>query len=313
MHTEPSLSCAGAAFFTEKKMKKVYTILLLALLGTFALGGTAFAASEYVEQLTPDSADYAEVSTLTNRVLDAMSGMCADVTAADIDWSQAYKVYADESDVYSSYKEQQMTYDEIKQQMECYVWVLPVQVKDAYFHVTISQGMPLTEDESVLAVLTEEQKEQIREETGKWIPVVTEQLDEDKTAEQIDQQITDAVGEETIYRAFIMGGSPKLRSAVAVVETIDHDIQIVVLEEPRLTGVKSSEGARTTERPLESDQAYAMEDMADRMSEYTVDKTDEQTGAGGENSAGYMTVLWIVLGAAGIEIGCWAWKRARCK
>ncbi len=294
-------------------MKKVYTILLLALLGTFALGGTAFAASEYVEQLTPDSADYAEISMLTNRVLDAMSGMCPDVTAADIDWSRAYKVYADESDVYGSYKEQQMTYDEIKQQMEYYVWVLPVQVKDAYFHVTISQGMPLTEDESVLAVLTEEQKEQIREETGKWIPVVTEQLDEDKTAEQIDQQITDAVGEETIHRAFIMGGSPKLRSAVAVVETINHNIQIVVLEEPRLTGVKSSKRAQTAEQPLQSGQAYAMEDMADRMSEYTVDKTDEQTGAGGENSAGYMTVLWIVLGAAGIEIGCWAWKRARCK
>ena len=221
-------------------MKKVYTILLLVLLGIFALGSTAFAASEYVEQLTPDSADYAEVSTLTNRVLDAMSGMCADVTAADIDWRRAYKVYADESDVYSSYKEQQMTYDEIKQQMEYYVWVLPVQVKNAYFHVTISQGMPLTEDESVLAVLTEEQKEQIREETGKWIPVVTEQLDEDKTAEQIDRQIADAVGKENIHRVFVMGGSPKLRSAVAVVETIHRDIQIVVLEEPRLTGVQSS-------------------------------------------------------------------------
>lgn len=233
-------------------MKKVYTILLLVLLGTFALGGTAFAASEYVEQLTPDSADYAEISTLTNRVLDAMSGMCADVTAADIDWSRAYKVYADESDVYSSYKEQQMTYDEIKQHMEYYVWVLPVQVKNAYFHVTISQGMPLTEDESVLAVLTEEQKEQIREETGKWIPVVTEQLDEDKTAEQIDRQIADAVGKENIHRAFVMGGSPKLRSAVAVVETINHNIQIVVLEEPRLTGVQSSEGARTAKQPLQS-------------------------------------------------------------
>lgn len=205
-------------------MQKVYRILLLVLLGTFALGGTAFAASEYVEQLTPDSADYAEISTLTNCVLDAMSGMCADVTAADIDWSRAYKVYADESDVYSSYKEQQMTYDEIKQHMEYYVWVLPVQVKNAYFHVTISQGMPLTEDESVLAVLTEEQKEQIREETGKWIPVVTEQLDEDKTAEQIDRQIADAVGKENIHRAFVMGGSPKLRSAVAVVETINHNI-----------------------------------------------------------------------------------------
>lgn len=304
--------CRGG-FFTEKKMKKVYTILLLILLGTFALGGTAFAASEYVERLTPDSADYAEVSTLTSRVLDAMSGMCPDVTAADIDWSRAYKVYADESDVYSSYKEQQMTYDAIKQQMEYYVWVLPVQIKDAYFHVTISQGMPLTEDESVLAVLTEEQKEQIREETGKWIPVVTEQLDEDKTAEQIDQQIADAVGEETIHRAFIMGGSPKLRSAVAVVETINHDIQIVVLEEPRLTGVPSSKRARTAEQPLQSGQVYAMEDMADRMSGYTVDTTDEQTGVGSESGAGYTTVLWIVLGAAGIEIGCWAWKRARCK
>ena len=234
-------------------MKKVYRILLLVLLGTFALGGTAFATSEYVEQLTPDSADYAEISTLTSRVLDAMSGMCADVTAADIDWSRAYKVYADESDVYGSYKEQQMTYDEIKQHMEYYVWVLPVQVKNAYFHVTISQGMPLTEDESVLAVLTEEQKEQIREETGKWIPVVTEQLDEDKTAEQIDRQIADAVGKKNIHRAFVMGGSPKLRSAVAVVETIHHNIQIVVLEEPRLTGVQSSEGARTAKQPLQSD------------------------------------------------------------
>lgn len=291
-------------------MKKAYTILLLVLLGTFALGSTAFAASEYVEQLTPDSADYAEVSTLTNRVLDAMSGMCADVTAADIDWSRAYKVYADESDVYSSYREQQMTYDEIKQHMEYYVWVLPVQVKDAYFHVTISQGMPLTEDESVLAVLTEEQKEQIREETGKWIPVVTEQLDEDKTAEQIDRQIADAVGKENIHRAFIMGGSPKLRSAVAVVETVHHGIQIVVLEEPRLTGVQSSESARTAEQ-LQSGQAYAMEDMADRMSEYTVDETDERTGTGAESGAGHTAIMWIILGAAGIGIGCWAWKRAR--
>lgn len=291
-------------------MKKAYTILLLVLLGTFALGSTAFAASEYVEQLTPDSADYAEVSTLTNRVLDAMSGMCADVTAADIDWSRAYKVYADESDVYSSYREQQMTYDEIKQHMEYYVWVLPVQVKDAYFHVTISQGMPLTEDESVLAVLTEEQKEQIREETGKWIPVVTEQLDGDKTAEQIDQQIAGAVGKENIHRAFIMGGSPKLRSAVAVVETVHRDIQIVVLEEPRLTGVQSSEGARTAEQ-LQSGQAYAMKDMADRMSEYTVDTTDERTGTGAESGADHMVIVWIILGAAGIGIGCWAWKRAR--
>lgn len=144
-----------------------------------------------------------------------------------------------------------------------------------------------------------------------FLQIVTEQLDEDKTAEQIDRQITDAVGKENIHRAFIMGGSPKLRSAVAVVETINHNIQIVVLEEPRLTGVQSSESARTAQQPLQSGQAYAMEDMADRMSGYTVDTTDERTGTGGESSAGYTTVLWVVLGAAGIGIGCWARKRAR--
>lgn len=260
-------------------MKRVYGILLLVLLGTVVLNGTALAASEYIEQLTPESPDYAELSTLTSRVLDAMSGMSSDVTESDIDWSRAYKVYADESDVYSSYKEQQMTYDEIKQQMEYYVWVLPVQVKNTYFHVTISQGMPLTEDETVLAVLTEEQKEQIREDTGKWIPVETEQLDEDKTAERIEQQIADAVGKEKIHRAFIMGGSPKLRSAVAVVETIDHEVQIVALEEPRSNGVQV---------------------------------TEEQTGSDSESSTENI-MIWIILGAAGIEIGCWAWKRARCK
>ena len=110
-----------------------------------------------------------------------------------------------------------------------------------------------------------------------------------------------------------MGGSPKLRSAVAVVETINHNIQIVVLEEPRLTGVQSSEGARTAKQPLQSGQAYAMEDMADRMSEYTVDTTDERTGTGAESGAGHTAIIWIILGAAGIGIGCWAWKHARCK
>ena len=165
----------------------------------------------------------------------------------------------------------------------------------------------------MLEVLTEEQKEQIREETGKWIPVVTEQLDEDKTAEQIDRQIADAVGKKNIHRAFVMGGSPKLRSAVAVVETIHRDIQIVALEEPRLTGVQSSEGARTAKQPLQSGQAYAMEDMADRMSEYTVDTTDEHTGTGAESGAGHTAIMWIILGVAGIGIGCWAWNRARCK
>lgn len=144
-----------------------------------------------------------------------------------------------------------------------------------------------------------------------FLQIVTEQLDEDKTAEQIDRQIADAVGKENIHRAFIMGGSPKLRSAVAVVETVHRDIQIVVLEEPRLTGVQSSEGARTAEQPLQSGQVYAMEDMADRMSEYTVDTTDERTGTGAESGADHMGIVWIILGAAGIGIGCWMWKRAR--
>lgn len=144
-----------------------------------------------------------------------------------------------------------------------------------------------------------------------FLQIVTEQLDEDKTAEQIDQQIADAVGKENIHRAFIMGGSPKLRSAVAVVETVHRGIQIVVLEEPRLTGVQSSEGARTAQQPLQSGQAYAMEDMADRMSEYTVDTTGERTGTGAESGADHMVIVWIILGAAGIGIGCWARKRAR--
>ena len=58
-------------------MKKVYTILLLVLLGTFALGSTAFAASEYVEQLTPDSADYAEVVHQRDRSRQASSPLRA--------------------------------------------------------------------------------------------------------------------------------------------------------------------------------------------------------------------------------------------
>lgn len=268
-------------------MKKVFRSICSGILaGMLLLGNMAFATSGQIERLTPDSPDYAELIALTDRVLDDInslqeyddSGIDSDATASDIDWGQAYKIYVDESDVYASYAEQTMTYDQIQQSMDYYVWMLPVKVDDAHLSITISKGLPLAEDDAARQVLTEEQIQQVEADAGKWCPVEIEELDYDKTAEWYEQKLTDAYDGD-VQRAFIMGGSPKMRSAVCVLESADSRVQVALVEEPRLTGQLPA--TRSSIEQPENGITYSMEDMANMMQPYVLNPDSEQTGTGG--------------------------------
>lgn len=293
-------------------MKQFFRIICCAVLtGMVLLGNMAFAASAPIERLTPDSPDYAELTALTDRILDEInqlqvyddSGIDSDAAASDIHWNQAYKIYVDESDVYASFAEHAMTYDALQQAMDYTVWVLPVQIDDAHLCITISKGLPLAEDDPAREVLTDEQVRQLEADAGKWRPAAIEELDYDKTAEWYEQKLTAAYG-ESVQRAFIMGGSPKLRSAVGIVEAGDDSIQVVILEEPRLVGQLSVTHGRTSVQQPENGTAYSMKDMTAMMQSYILPTDDEQTGTGGidtvSDGTGSGSVIVAILCAAAL-------------
>lgn len=269
--------------------------------GTLLLGNMAFAAYAQVERVTPDSPDYAELTVLTDRILNDInglreyndSGLYSDVTAEDIDWSQAYKIYVDESDIYASYAKQTMTYDQIQKSMSYYVWMLPVQADDAHLSITISKGLPLAENDPAREVLTEEEIRQVEADAGHWRPVETEELDYDKTAAWYEQKMADAY-DGTVQRAFLMGGSPKMRSAVAVMETADGSIQIVPLEQPRLVGTLPKTRAHAEQPQAET--VYSMKEMAAMLQPYVLDSDSELTGTGGADDAPQQGNPWVLLG-----------------
>lgn len=301
-------------------MKKFFTRIIVMICSSMLLcSGAAIAVSApaHVEQLTPDAPDYTELTSLTNRVLMQVnelqayddSGIDSDVTAADIDWSQAYKIYVDESDVYADYAEQTMTYDEIQQEMEYYVWMLPIMTQDAHLCVTISKGLPLAENNPAREQLTEEQIQQLEADAGKWCPVEIEELDYDKTAEWYEQKITTAY-EGSMQRVFIMGGSPKMRSAVAVIEAADDSVDVVPLEEPRLVGQLPITRSRSSVEQPENGTVYSMEDMAAMLQPYVLNPDSEQTGTGGigttdtvQSARNHYFVIGILCIAAFVALG----------
>ena len=286
-------------------MKRIFRSICCAVLaGMLLFGNMAFAVSDQIERLTPESPDYAELIALSDRILDNInalqkydnSGTYFDATGSDIELSQAYKVYVDESDVYSSFSQQTMTYEQIQQNMDCYVWILPVHVDDTCVTVTISKGLPLGENDPARELLTQEEIQQLEADTGKWRPAAIEGAE--ISAEMYEQQLTDAY-DGVIQHVFIMGGSPKMRSAVAVIETADGNIDVVPLEEPRLVGQLPITRSRTSVEQPKNGTVYSMEDMAAMLQPYELDQNSEQTGTGGADTANATRSMWdysIVVG-----------------
>lgn len=272
-------------------MKKLFLLALTALCGA-ALTAGAFAAE--IERLTPETPDYAELTALDERIVDWInelqeyddSGITADVTADDLDWSQAYKMYVDESNLYGQFLQQEMTFDQIAQAADYTVWVLPVRAQDAVLSVTLAQGVPETGDDQAYAILTEKQLEQLREDEGNWYPTeIREQAD---TADWYEQQI-EAAYSGTISRALILGGSPKLRSAVAILETPDDGLQAIPIGDPRPTGVDPAD--------IGQGEAYPMGEFS-AIIERHYGGTADGTAAAEEDA----WPLWCLAGAAALAL-----------
>lgn len=142
-------------------MKRMF-VFLSTLLIVFAFSISAFASdlSSNVENEVMDISD--EIVTVVNEIYENRD---IKVTAEDIDYSKAYKVYVDTNIFRLSTNKA----DKIKETLETgnYIYLLPIDVSDGTIVVNIQKGLPLSENSK--KVLSLEEQQEVLDNVGKWI------------------------------------------------------------------------------------------------------------------------------------------------
>ena len=142
-------------------MKRMF-VFLSTLLIVFAFSISAFASdlSSNVENEVMDISD--EIVTVVNEIYENRD---IKVTAEDIDYSKAYKVYVDTNIFRLSTNKA----DKIKETLETenYIYLLPIDVSDGTIVVNLQKGLPLSENSK--KVLSLEEQQEVLDNVGKWI------------------------------------------------------------------------------------------------------------------------------------------------
>lgn len=141
-------------------MKRMF-VFLSTLLIVFAFSISAFASDLYsnVENEVMDISD--EIVTVVNEIYENRD---IKVTAEDIDYSKAYKVYVDTNIFRLSTNKA----DKIKETLETgnYIYLLPIDVSDGTIVVNLQKGLPLSENSK--KVLSLEEQQEVLDNVGKW-------------------------------------------------------------------------------------------------------------------------------------------------
>ena len=139
-----------------------------------------------------------------------------------IDYDSAYGIYIDVDLFRGSSKSFCEVMDLCKKAPMCYI--VPVQVDEESAVVEVSRGLPL--NTSASSLLTEEEKEEIRNNEGKWIPA---SLTFDAGQKSIEQQVDDTLTQNGISSEAdhcLVGGVPGIHDLILVADTRDGCVYI---------------------------------------------------------------------------------------
>lgn len=276
-------------------MKKAVSILFCSYICLIIFCGQAHAVK--LERLTSASKDYEELTTrCTERVVDGINDLSGfpnstvdeRLSADEIDWRKAYKVYVDESDIFAITKPVSMS--TLTEKMN-YVWVLPVRSGDISVNVTLSIELPLDESirNNIVDAYGEEKWEQMKADVGHWNPV---EYEVSSTTAETYEKILSAVGLRDQKRAALVGGTPRMRSAFAIVED-EQQISIVSMtpenENDKLSGIKMR--AQEQSGVLVGQKVYRFEQAQQILSGVPI--ASQAGGGSGGMSSFFALVQWI--------------------
>lgn len=200
-------------------MKRMF-VFLSTLLIVFAFSISAFASdlSSNVENEVMDISD--EIVTVVNEIYENRD---IKVTAEDIDYSKAYKVYVDTNIFRLSTNKA----DKIKETLESgnYIYLLPIDVSDGTIVVNLQKGLPLSENSK--KVLSLEEQQEVLDNVGKWIVSSVYFYENGNLNFDYERKLKSLIGvipEDTM----LVGSLPIFEDVVALIPNEDGIIESIV-------------------------------------------------------------------------------------
>lgn len=146
--------------------KIVYSLFLICfILCNFPLYASASTLSEETCDAEVKEVVYEVISEVNAAYHREYSGKS--INKEGVNFADAYKVYID----YDFFDDTEVTRVELQEKLSTLseVWCIPVFYEEATVIVEVSRGLPLNEDK--VHLMTEEQKQEIMENAGKWTVV----------------------------------------------------------------------------------------------------------------------------------------------
>ena len=200
-------------------MKRIF-VFLSTLLILFSFSNSSFASdlSSNVENEVMDISD--EIVTVVNEIYENRD---IKVTAEDIDYSKANKVYVDTNIFRLSTNKA----DKIKETLETgnYIYLLPIDVSDGTIVVNLQKGLPLSENSK--KVLSLEEQQEVLDNVGKWIVSSVYFYENGNLNFDYERKLKNLIGvipEDTM----LVGSLPIFEDVVALIPNEDGIIESIV-------------------------------------------------------------------------------------
>lgn len=192
------------------------TVLFVLLLSLLILHNTAFAAAI--------PADLKESSAAIQKMAEEcyQTEHSKKPDRITIDYDNAYGIYVDVDLFNGSSKSFREVMDLCEKAPMCYI--VPIQVDDQAAIVEVSKGLPL--NTSTSSLLTDEEKEEIKRNEGKWTPASLTFEANSKTTEQRVTELLKKNGLSSATDHCLLGGVPGIHDLILVADTRDGCVYI---------------------------------------------------------------------------------------
>lgn len=200
-------------------MKRIFVFLsTLLIVIVFSISAFASDLSSNVENEVMDTSD--EIVRVVNEIYENKG---IKVTAEDIDYSKAYKVYVD----INIFRLSTNKADKIKETLENgnYIYLLPIDVSDGTIVANLQKGLPLSENSK--NVLSLEEQQEVLDNVGKWIVSSLYFYENGNLNFDYESKLKSLIGvipEDTM----LVGSLPIFEDVVALIPNEDGIIESIV-------------------------------------------------------------------------------------
>jgi hypothetical protein len=255
---------------------------MLSLVMTFAFLATAFAA---------DFSDNAEsdLKSISNEIVTTVNELYGDenniITAADIDYKKAFKVYVD-TDVF---KLSTNNASELESTLESgnYIYVLPISTNNGTIVANIQKGLPL--NDNARAVLTKEEQQEVLSKVGQWVVSSVAFYNSGDTRYDYSNSLSDKVG-DIPDGTMLVGSLPIFHDVVALIPGDDGMVESLV------PVTESTYEAEQISKAENSSNVYDYQQVKEYASQLPTENSDLAGGTGiTVTTNSFMVVVTIVL------------------